>query len=387
MTASLQIKYNKKGERFYYAVLRFKDINGKWQSKWISTGFTVSGNNKRKAEKKCQELLREWENKIGDNYESILFADFLLRWLEQTKSSIAETTYYSYKQAITSSIYPYFKKKKIELCELKPYHVQDFYNQKINDGLSANTVLHFHAYIHKCLEYAVKMDLIPVNVSDKVTLPKKEKHYADCYTVDELRLLLDNCKGSTIEPVIILAAHFGLRRGEIIGLKWRYVDFQNRIISIMGVMTDKGSGSRIENTKYRESAKTSSSIRSFPMPNSIYQYLLELKRKQEENQKQASYNMNYSEFVCVRSNGDLIPLDYVTREFPKLLERCGMRRIKLHELRHTNISLLIESGVSMKEAQEWAGHSDYSITANTYSHVSAQSKIKLSQSISKMLSE
>lgn len=198
--------------------------------------------------------------------------------------------------------------------------------------------------------------------------------------------MLDNIKGSTIETVVFLAAHFGLRRGEIIGLKWRYVDFKNKTISIMGVVTDKGaSGSRIKNMKYRESAKTSSSIRKFPMSDSVYNYLFELKSKQEENQKQANYNKEFIDFVCVRPNGDLIPLDYVTREFPRLLERSGLRKIKLHELRHTNISLLVENGASMKEVQEWAGHSSYSTTANVYAHIQPQSKIKLSEKLTSLL--
>lgn len=91
--------------------------------------------------------------------------------------------------------------------------------------------------------------------------------------------------------------------------------------------------------------------------------------------------------MCVRSNGDLIPPEYVTRAFPKLCEACGLRRLKLHELRHTNISLLLAEDSSMKELQEWAGHSSYATTANIYSHAQAQSKTKLIASINSLLSE
>lgn len=91
------------------------------------------------------------------------------------------------------------------------------------------------------------------------------------------------------------------------------------------------------------------------------------------------------DFVCVRENGDLIPLEYVSRAFPKLCKDCGLRELKLHELRHTNISLLLSDGASMKEVQEWAGHSNYSVTANTYAHIQAKSKSRLTDSISSLL--
>lgn len=121
------------------------------------------------------------------------------------------------------------------------------------------------------------------------------------------------------------------------------------------------------------------------MSDSVNNYLLKLKSKQEENQKQPNYNKEFLDFVCVRPNGDLIPLDYVTREFPRLLERCGLRKIKLHELRHTNISLLVENGANMKSVQEWAGHSSYSTTANVYAHIQSQNKIKLSEKLTSLL--
>lgn len=382
MTASIQIKANK-----YYIVVSWKPEGEKRKQKWIKTDLSVDGNNKRKAEQKRVEVLREYETKISLNANDMLFSDFLRRWLEDSKRNISENTYHSYRQTVNSSICPYFDERKIKLCDLKPYHIQDFYKKKMDEeGLSANTIWHYHANIHKALDYAVKTERIKTNPSDRIELPKKEKHIAEYYTTDELKILMDKAKGSSLETVIYLAVWFGLRRGEIIGLKWDYIDFDAKTLSVIGTVTDKGtSGSRIENLKYRVGAKTASSIRSFPLTDEMVKYFKSLREKQLINQKKFNYNTEWIEFVCVRDDGDLIPLDYVSRAFPRFLKNNGLKPIKLHELRHSNISLLIENGASMKEAQEWAGHSSYSTTANIYSHIQAKNKIKLTQTIQNLL--
>lgn len=283
---------------------------------------------------------------------------------------------------------PYFNERKIKLCDLKAYQIQAFYSYKMEqDKVSANTVHHYHANIHKALNYAVKTERINNNPADKVDLPKKQRHIADYYSVEELKILLEYAKGSPIETVVMLAAWFGLRRGEIVGVKWSDIDFENKVLHITGTVKDKGeTGSKITNLYYEPTAKTSSSIRSFPISDTAINYLKKLKSEQDKRKKKTSYNHKWDDFICVRNNGDLIPLEFVSRKFPKLCEKAGLKRIKLHELRHTNISLLLEAGANMKELQEWAGHSSYSTTANIYSHIQAKSKNKLTQSLEKMIS-
>ncbi len=160
------------------------------------------------------------------------------------------------------------------------------------------------------------------------------------------------------------------------------------MLAITGTVKDKGSyGSKKKNMYYEPSAKTASSLRSFPMSEEVSSYLLRLKAQQVAQKVTEGYNHTWDDFVCVRPNGDLIPPEYVTRAFPKLCEECGLRRLKLHELRHTNISLLLAEGASMKELQEWAGHSSYATTANTYAHVQARSKNRLMDTIGTLLKE
>lgn len=376
----------KKGD-YYHIMISYYDDNHKRRQKSISTGLTVSGNNKRKVEQKKLEILKEWQDKIVSGGD-VLFSEYLKQWLEDTKHTVKESTYHSYRQTVLNVICPYFEGKKIKLYDLEPQHIQDFYNFKLNDcGVTANTIHHYHANISKALNYAVKMGRIKSNPAKQIDLPKKEQHTAEVFTADELKTLLEYVKGSDMEVVVLLASWFGLRRGEIIGLKWSCVDFENGILSITGTITDKGeSGSRIKNMKYRNSTKTASSMRAFSMPKECSEYLRELKNAQDRRKKKyRNYNHKWDEYVCVRENGDLIPLDYVTRRFPKLCENCGLKRLNFHELRHTNISLLLQSGASIKELQEWAGHSSYTTTANIYAHLSAKSKQKLTSAIENIL--
>lgn len=379
MTASIQTKGNK-----YYIVLSWNE-SGKRRQKWVNTELTISGNNKRKAEQKRLEILRKWEETITlNNYEDILFSDYLQKWLEEHKHTIAETTYSVYKNVVSGAICPYFENLKIKLTDLKPYHIQDFYLYKMeHDKVSPNTIHHYQANIHRALHYAVKTERIKSNPADNVDLPKKQKHIADFYTADELKILLHAARDTEIEAVVMIAVWFGLRRGEIIGLKWNCIDFENRTISVRGTMA------KTNKMIYKETAKNRSSVRTLPMTEEATTYFRELKERQELNQKHLGnhYNTKWCDFVCVHNNGDVITLDYVSRHFPMLCERCGLRKLHLHELRHSNISLLVCSGASMKEIQEWAGHSTYTTTADIYAHIQSQNKVRLTNSIHSLLSE
>ena len=382
MTASIQTKKDR-----YYIVLNWKE-GGKRKQKWVKTDFTVGGNHKRKLEETRLAVLEDFKERITEN-ERLLFSEYLKQWLKISKNTISQNTYYSYKQTIENSICPYFVQLNVYLDELKPYHIQEFYSYKMNtDGISAATVHRYHANIHKALRYAVKTELLTENPSDKVELPKQQKHIAEFYTAEELKRLLESVKGSPLETVVYLASWFGLRRGEIIGLRWSSIDLERGVLSITGTVKDKGkSGSKIKNLHYEPTAKTASSVRSFPLSQSVIDYLRAVKKQQDRNRAaDEGYNHTWDDFVCVRANGDLLPLEYVSRTFPALCEKCGLKRLKLHELRHTNISLLLDAGASMKELQEWAGHSSYTTTANIYAHLQVNSKKELLSSMEKILS-
>ena len=382
MTANL---YEKNGK--YHVMLSWYQGKTRKQ-KSIATGIPITGNNKRKAEAAKKQIVKEWEAKITDNFTDILFSDYLMQWLESIRHSIAETTYYGYKATIENQICPYFTEKQIKLHELKPFHIQDFYTWKMDTGgISGNTIHHYHANIHKALRNAYEMERIKENPASKVTLPQKERFKGDYYRPDELRKLIEVVKGTKLEIPVMLVSWFGMRRGEIVGCRWDAVDFETKTLYMCGTITDKGSGTQTENLTYRNFGKTPSSIRTFPLTNEMVSYLKALRHSQLENRLLCGngYNQKWFDFICVDQIGNLIQPEYISYMFPKVLKKHGLRKIRFHDLRHTNATLLLEEGATMKELQDWMGHKSLSTTADTYTHVQAKAKLRLAETMSGLL--
>lgn len=357
---------------YYYIILNLTDSAGKRKPKWISTGLTIKGNKKR-AEQMLMEERRKYANaKTGDN---VLFADFMEQWLEIVKSTVSIPTYSSYVNAVKSIIAPYFRKKKILLRDLQAHDIQMFYQEQLQ-RVKASSVIHYHANIHKALKYAVKNDMIPSNPADKVERPKQDKFYGNFYDRDELNKLFEAVAGTKLELPVLLGAFYGLRRSEIVGLKWSAIDFEQNTITISHTVTSCNLDGKCVIVA-KDTTKTKSSRRTLPLVPYFHEKLLAVKAQQERNQKLCgrSYNREFLEYICVDDIGDRFKPNYITSQFPKLLERNGFRKIRFHDLRHSCASLLLASGVPMKHIQEWLGHSDFSTTANIYAHLDYSSKL------------
>jgi integrase len=339
----------------------------------MSTGLIVKGNKKR-AEAILAEKRRTFQPDEPVTSE-ILFADFMEQWLRVVKSSIAVPTYASYTNMVKRVISPYFREKKTTLQGLTAKDIQEFYLKEL-ERVSASSVIHYHANIHKALKYAVKIDLIDVNPADKVERPKKDRFVGSFYDADEVNALFAASKGSKLELPILFGAFYGLRRSEAIGLKWDAIDFEHDTITIRHTVTSCDlDGKRI--LVASDTTKTKSSMRTLPLVPFVREQLLALREEQKENRRLCgrSYNKEYLDYVCVNEIGDLIKPHYVTESFPKLLKANGFRPIRFHDLRHSCASLLLANGVSMKQIQEWLGHSDFSTTANIYAHLDYSSKL------------
>lgn len=224
---------------FYYIVLSYKDADGKRKTKWEATGLSVK-RNKKKAEALLLERRRNFmvptapaEIRLDDD---ILFSDFMLKWLEVTKSSVQITTYASYQGMVERIIAPYFRKRGIKLVDLKATDLQDFYTKQL-ERVKANSVIHYHANIHKALKYAVKIDLIPTNPADKVERPKKNAFKGSYYSAEEIHALTEVAEGTKLEIPVLLASFYGLRRSEVLGLKWDAIDFEENTLEIKHIVT------------------------------------------------------------------------------------------------------------------------------------------------------
>ena len=368
----------KKG--YFYMVLTYKDHEGKRKSKWITTGLTVKGNKKR-AQELLQEARKNFVPDIPVPTEDMLFSDFLKQWLEIAKSTIQLTTYSSYIGMSNSAILPYFKEKNIKLTDLKPKDIQDFYTLQLK-RVKASTVIHYHAIIHKALKYAVKIDLIPTNPASKIERPRQERFVGSFYDTKEVNQLFEAAKGTNLEIPILLGAFYGLRRSEVVGLKWSAIDFENNSLVIKHTVTAFNlDGKHIIQAK--DSTKNKSSMRTLPLVPAFKEKLLAMKEKQEFNRKLCgrSYSKDYLDYVCVNELGVRLRPGLITTAFPKLLEDHGFRRIRFHDLRHSCASLLLANNVPMKQIQDWLGHSDFSTTANIYAHLDYNSKISSAQAM------
>lgn len=385
ITASLQIKNN-----IYQVVLNYKDINGKRKQKWVTTGLSEKGNNKRLANQKMQEILADFKENMNcttlKNNEK-LFTLYLKEWLLDIKNTIEENTYDSYK-VIVNKTCDYFADKNILLNELKPTDIQKFYTYLYSKELTGNTVLHYHNLIRKALQTALRLDLILSNPADRVERPKKEQFIGSFYSQTELNTLFSLIKDDPLKIVIYLASFYGLRRSEVLGLKWDAFDFENKTITIKHKAIQGKKDNKIV-VILKDKAKNQSSYRTLPLVDEIIVLLKEHKKQIDENKKLCgnSYNKKYLDYVCVDSTGKLFRPEYVTDHFTLIMNKNTdiLRKIRFHDLRHSCASLLLSKEIPMKEIQDWLGHSTYSTTANIYAHLEKDTKNKSANVLSNTL--
>lgn len=376
----LTIKSNK-----FYIVLSYNDKNGNRKQSWFKTGLSVAGN-KRKAEKLLDDYRKHFNPDLGElEYKSedddhtneifnnkdndILFGDFLLEWLESIKNTIELSTFAGYQINIKSIIAPYFNERGVKLKDLTAKMLDDFYNEKLK-SVSPNTVIHYHANIRKALNDAYKNDLITVNVADKAHRPKKENFYCDYYNKDQLIELLENVKGKLIEFPVMMAAYYGLRRSEIIGLKWENIDFDYNVIKIKHTVVEFS----LDGKKYllsKDRAKTNKSVRTLPLVEPIRELLLKIRNYDISNKEYFGnkYSTDYEDYIYKNQLGIRIVPNYITQNFKITLNKIDtLPKIRFHDLRHSCAALLRHEGVPMEDIQKWLGHSQITTTEAIYAH-------------------
>lgn len=268
----------------YTAVLNLYDKDGKRRQKSVALGIPVKGN-KRKARARLEELKREYGSGVYEpetpQEESTLFADFLREWLKVTAPTIERATYQSYKGLIDARLDTFFRERRLRLRDLEPKHIRELHQSIFDDGCNANTVIHYHAVVRKALQYAVKNGLVTENVADRVDRPKKGKCLAGFYSKEELATLFEATKDDSISVVIQLAAYYGLRRSEVLGIRWSAIDFEKGTLSINHKVTEgKVDGKHQIYTE--DKLKTKSSFRTLPLIPPV-RVLLE---KQQARQKE-----------------------------------------------------------------------------------------------------
>ncbi len=377
VSGHLQIKNGK-----YYAVLNYQDANNKRKTKWISLNLPEKGN-KRKAEEMLIQLRSEFVPpvKVNDLSGDMPFTEYLLEWVEIARGRLAVATYCSYKSMLDTPIIPYFEDKKLLLRDVQAKHLQRFYSEQLR-RVKANTVIHYHAVIHTALQYAFKTDLVVQNVAAKVDRPRKNDFQPVFLSAEEMQQMFEALRGHRLELPVLVAAFYGFRREEVLGLKWDAIDFQRGTISVKHTVTSvllDGKKINIE----QDSAKTKSSLRTLPLVGKFREYFKQVQKTQEYNKKICGncYNYEYDGYIFVDEMGERMSPSYLSTAFPKFLVSHGLRRMRFHDLRHSCASLLLANGVPLKQIQEWLGHSDFATTANIYAHLDYSSKLSSAQAM------
>ncbi|MDL2327645.1 site-specific integrase [Ruminococcaceae bacterium OttesenSCG-928-A11] len=312
--------------------------------------------------------------------QDMLFSQFMLDWLEVVKVQVEPNTYNTYKLVVENLIAPYFKATGVKLQKLQAIHIQKFYSKKLRDGVTANTVKHYHANIHKALNYAVKMRMLPYNPASMVELPKKKKYVGKCYTEEQTKKLIAAVKDTNIETAILFAVSYGLRRSEVLGIKWDAIDFNNKTVTIKHTVVGNG-----KHQVRADKTKNKSSFRTLPLIAGVEQHLLQIKAHQEALRNEFGNKYKGEGYVSTWDDGSLIQPDYLTKQFYMVCENIGLERIRFHDLRHSAASMLLAEGFSLKEVSEFLGHCDIGTTANIYGHLQYQSKVNMGNRMNEML--
>ncbi len=323
---------------YWHMILSYNNEMGKRITKSVTTHLKEKGNKKR-AEEMLLELRRQAtaEQQLRQQARGIYFDVYLKAWLKQMQFTVSPTTFRAYSNVIYGSISPYFKPLNILISELKPKHIAEYYNFLVARGLSPTTVRRHHANIHKALKCAVVEGLIQRNPADCVEPPKQAKYTATYYSAEECRKLLAAVKGSELELPVVLTLCLGLRRCEVLGLKWEAVDFAQHVIHIRHAV-HQVQGQMIE----RDTLKRKSSCRTLPLSQEIEQLLL-------TRQKAGG-------FICLNADGQLLTPNALSAKFKQLLKKNGRKEIRFHDLRHPYVKYMTKNN---KEPQSISVQKDW----------------------------
>ncbi len=338
---------------------------GKRKQQWVSIKGT-----KKDAEKKLAELLHQLDTGTFMKPGKTTVKDFLERWLDDyARPNLAPRTVEGYEAIVRQHLIP--KLGNISLTQLKSEHVQKYYAELLACGrldgtgkLSPRTVRHHHMVLHKAIGCAVDWGILARNVVDAVTAPRELHHDMATWNEDETRHFLEIVKDSPYYPVFYLALFTGMRRSEILALRWSDIDLLLGQIYITRGMHHLRDGSIV----FRQ-PKTSRSRRTIALTPSTIAML----KKHRENQSfiqalQGKRLLEDSLIFCDAKGRPLLP-NTITHVWIKEVRKSGLKNIRFHDTRHSHASLMLKQGVHPKIVQERLGHSSIQITLDTYSHV------------------
>jgi len=332
-------------------------ITGKYQAKW----FTVRGN-KAVAEKRLAELVHQLSTGANLRPAKTTVSDFLNRWLgEYARPNLTPRSYERYESIARLHLIPAIG--KFQLTQLRPEHLQKHYAAMLDAGLQPRSVRYIHVVLHKALVTAMKWGLVTHNVADALDIPRAHQKEMQTWDEYELNKFLEAARSTPYYALFYTALFTGMRRSELLALRWQDVDFIYSQIYVNRSMHQLKDRSIV----FAE-PKTVKSRRTIALPPSAFLVLEAYRKAREYQHKQLDEKLNDSDLIFSNLGKPLRPAT-VSRAWGILAAKAGVKVIRFHDARHTHASLLLKQGIHPKIVQERLGHSTISITLDTYSHV------------------
>jgi integrase len=347
-----------------------RESDGKWCAS-VDLGLVggkrkrkvVYGETRKEVAEKIKALLRDQQQGVNIAPEVLTVEQFLKRWLDEAvKPKNKSSTLDSYTRIVNLYLVPHIGSLRLE--KLTAVHVQTMQNTLLSEGLSTRTVQYARAVLRRALGQAVKWDLVNRNVVPLVDAPRVEKHRITPLDETQARRLLAAATGHRLEAMYRVALSLGLRKGEVLGLRWSNIDWRGRKLSITATVQ------RIAGQKTLTTPKTATSARTLLLPDVLIKVLRQHQERQELEREALGEEWQEHGLLFPSERGTPIEPRNIVRSFKRLLKRAGLpESTRFHDLRHSCATLLIAQGVHLSVIKEILGHSQISVTADIYGHV------------------
>jgi integrase len=322
----------------------------------------VSGQTKNETRNKLRKARSDANEGVVFDAQNLSLSEYLHRWLKDSvKDTVRASTYKRYEEVVRLHIVPALG--RIKLKALTPAHVQHFYRERLDSGLSPSTVRKFHNVLHRALRQAVRWGLIPRNATEATEPPKETSEEIRPLSEEEARRLLEAAHGDRLEALYVLALTTGMREGELLGLKWEDIELSNGVLRVKRTLTRNGGKLNFGDPK---SKKGSRQIDLSEEASKALQAHLD--RQMDEMKRLGDLYVDQGLVFTTRKGTPINPSNLRQRSFVKLLKQAGLRKVRFHDLRHTCATLMLSRNIHPKMVQELLGHANVAITLDRYSH-------------------
>jgi integrase len=343
-------------------VIDVPDSTGKRRQRWHSFKGT-----KREAQRECARLISELNNGTHVEPSRMTVAAFLERWIEHMQGQVSPRSHERYAEIARKNLVPLLG--GLVLTKLRPEQISQAYATALangrrdgSGGLSARTVTHLHRVLREALQQAVRWQMLARNPADAVKPPKVERKQMSVLDTDATIELIEAARPYRIFVPILLGALCGLRRGEIAALRWRSVKLDAGQLEVVASIEQTKAGCREKETK-------SGRARTVALPATLVEELRQHRAKQAEELLQLGIRLTDDHHVVAQADGSALQPNSLTHAFTTFLVERGLKRVRLHDLRHSHATHLLAAGIHPKVASERLGHSKVGITLDLYSHV------------------